>query len=80
MRYAQSDEICAFCTDFTRKDAEPQYTELGMGRCHGYDQDETSPKRYVAWNESCVLFDKDKANVHARRQFANKCRTEGVPE
>ena len=80
MRAPSHDEICAFCTDFTRKDVEPQYAELGMGRCHGFDQDENSPKRYVAWNETCVLFDKDRSNVHARRQFANKCRTEGVPE
>ncbi|MGZ7030178.1 MAG: hypothetical protein ACXVG9_12705 [Terriglobales bacterium] len=80
MPCANPDEICGFCVDFTRRDAEPQYTALGMGRCHGYDNGETSPVRYVAWSESCVLFDKDKANVHARRQFVNKCRAEGVSE
>jgi hypothetical protein len=76
------DQICGYCTGFTRKEAEPQYAALGMGRCHGYDNDETSPVRYVAWNESCFLFDKDKdrATADSRRRFVEKCRLEGVSE
>lgn len=51
------------------KDAEPQYADLGMGCCHGYDQDATSPKRYVAWDHKCVLFVRDVRNAAARRRF-----------
>lgn len=82
MPCANPDEICGMCVDFTRRDAEPQYTALGMGRCHGYDQDENSPKRYVAWSESCVLFDRDndRSARESRRRFVEKCRAEGVPE
>lgn len=76
MRAPSPDQICGMCVDFTRKNAEPQYVALGMGRCHGYDQDATSPVRYVAWSETCVLFDKDKANAHARRRFVEKCQLE----
>lgn len=72
MRAPNPNEICGMCIDFTRKDAEPQYLELGMGRCHGYDQGEHSPAKYVAWNSTCVLFDKDKANFNARRHFVLK--------
>lgn len=75
-RCRNTEEICAFCVDFTRRDAEPQYTELGMGRCHGYDRDANSPAKYVAWNSSCVLFDKDRANAHTRSRFVEKCRLE----
>lgn len=76
------DEICGYCASFTRRDAEPQYSALGMGRCHGYDQDATSPVRYVAWNETCILFDRDKDRSarESRRRFVEKCRAEGVPE
>lgn len=74
MRTPSPDEICGLCVDFTRKDAEPQYAELGMGRCHGYDQDENTPVRYVGWDHTCVLFAKDKANASACRQFVLKQR------
>jgi hypothetical protein len=49
-----------------------------MGRCHGYDQDASSPVRYVAWNESCVLFDKykDRDATASRRRFVEKCQLE----
>jgi hypothetical protein len=77
MRCPNPDHICGFCTEFTMKDAEPEYAELGMGRCHGYDQDAMSPKRYVVWDEKCILFVRDKRNQGARRQFVDQQRAKG---
>jgi hypothetical protein len=74
MRCPNPDHICGYCTEFTVKDAEPEYAELGMGRCHGYEQDVTSPKRYVVWDEKCILFVRDKRNIAARRRFVEERR------
>lgn len=72
MRAPSPSEICGLCVNFTRKDAEPQYTELGMGRCHGYDQGPNQPVCFVSWNATCERFDKDAPNFHTRRQFVLK--------
>jgi hypothetical protein len=75
MRCPNPDHICGFCKEFSRQDAEPQYTELGMGCCHGFDQDDNSPKRYVAWGHKCVLFVRDIKNRAARGRFVVAQRT-----
>jgi hypothetical protein len=74
MRCPNPDHICGFCTEFTVKDAEPEYAELGMGRCHGFDQDLASPVRYVAWDHKCVLFVRDVRNKAARGSFVEEQR------
>lgn len=71
MRCPNSDHICGYCSEFTRQDVEPQYQELGMGRCHGFDQDETSPAPYIAWDCKCVLFVRDLKNSKARTRFVS---------
>lgn len=74
MRCTNPDKICGFCAEFTRQDIEPEYAELGMGRCHGFDTP-TSPKVYVPWNgEFCVLFVRDIRSVPARRRFVESFR------
>lgn len=56
--------ICGFCADYTKKGAEPQYTELGLGRCYGHGQN--PPARYVAWNATCGSF-RSSANAASAR-------------
>jgi hypothetical protein len=56
------------------KDAEPQYAELGLGRCHGFDNEDNAPARYVAWDERCVLFRRDVVSWQARKRFVEQQR------
>jgi hypothetical protein len=74
MRGPNPDFICGFCEHFTMKDAEPQYTELGLGRCHGFDNDNQTPARYVEWDAGCVLFRRDVVSWQARKRFVEQQR------
>lgn len=62
-------EICALCNEYSVREAEPEYAELGMGRCmlrdpRGY------LKTHVAWNNKpCVGYKLDKPNLAKRRQY-----------
>lgn len=74
MRTRNPDFICGFCEHFTMKNAEPQYTALGLGRCHGFDNDESAPARYVEWDTACVLFRRDVARWHDRKPYVERWR------
>jgi hypothetical protein len=74
MRGSNPDFICGFCEHFTLKDVEPQYAELGLGRCHGFDNEDRAPSRYVEWDTQCVLFRRDVVSWQARKRFVEQQR------
>ena len=74
MRGTNPDFICGFCEHFTMKDAELQYAERGLGRCHGFANEDDAPARYVAWDESSILFRRDVVSWQARKRFVERQR------
>lgn len=74
MRGPNPDFICGFCEHFTMKDAEPQYAELGLGRCRGFDNEDPAPARYVEWDTQCVLFRRDVVRWHDRKLYVERWR------
>jgi hypothetical protein len=74
MRSHNADFVCGFCEHFTLKDAEPQYAERGLGRCHGFDNEDDAPGRYVAWDVGCVLYRRDVVSWQARKRFVEQQR------
>jgi hypothetical protein len=74
MRGPNPDFICGFCEHFTLKDAEPQYVEQCLGRCHGFDNEDPAPARYVEWDTQCVLVRRDVVRWHDRKHYVEQWR------
>jgi hypothetical protein len=63
------DEKCALCDEYSVREAEPEFADVGMGRCMARD-----PKGFlsphVAWNaETCISYRIDRPNLGKRRQY-----------
>jgi hypothetical protein len=68
IRGASPDDICAFCDEFSVRQAAPEYAAIGMGQCQVAEAGR--PLRHVAWdNPNCVSFRLDRVNLVARRQY-----------
>jgi hypothetical protein len=54
---AKIEEICAMCKHFKMKDF-PQHAKVGLGRCMGYDKDQTALiNPFVPWGrKACARF------------------------
>jgi hypothetical protein len=69
MNRRDRDEKCAYCDEFSVKQAEPEYADVGMGRCLASDSDHTK-SQHVAWNgRTCISYRLDRQNLAARRQY-----------
>lgn len=57
------------CDEYSVRTAEPEYAEIGMGRCNV--QAENPPlSKHVSWDAApCVSFRLDRPNIAARRQY-----------
>jgi hypothetical protein len=73
IRGAAPDDICAFCDEFSVKQAAPEYAALGMGRCGVAEPGK--PHVHTEWSASkCVSYRLDRLNLPARRQYVAQQR------
>jgi hypothetical protein len=80
-RAANPDDICAYCDEFSVKQAAPEMAELGMGRCRKHFEGSHGLDIHVGWNSrTCVSFRLDRVNIAARRQYVQVQRINQKPE
>lgn len=64
IRSCSPDDICAYCDEFSVRQADPEQAKIGMGKC-------LLPREYAvhaAWDATCEAF-RPAADAEARRQY-----------
>jgi len=67
-------DICALCKHFKMK-AHPEHAKVGLGRCHGYDNDPFTKLKnpFTPWGtKKCARFAQDWAKTAERTAWVQK--------
>lgn len=69
-------DICVLCKHFKMK-AHPQHAAVGIGRCHGYDDDPFTKlaNPFIPWGKKkCARFRQDYGGTAKRIEWIEKRR------